>query len=449
MKLNFVTYTPLGQRSNIQPFIPIVPKVIASPPESTPVNTPVDTPVIEPVVEHVVARIPVITTTAAPHVPTQQIVQAFANPTTKDHTYQVDVENEIMKGFLDQLSQNNVFVTVTSAKREPGKNKKSHHITGKAIDIVPQKGTSLDALYKQLLNNQNIINYMRTHKIGIFDERTKKSKDWTGAHLHIGPDQIAIAQTNEQIAKGKKGLKLNSKEYFTKELDTFIKKNPKYRGINTSEFKNFFTELAALESSFNQKAVSKDKNGNKGSYVGWFQLHKNKLKNLEPTTQFKEAYKHLSNILKERITTDDFNQMTYRYMQGKLPSNAAYLAKLWNQGSKATNWLYNEIDSEDGAGTKISSYGNNIDENLDYEKYVPKSLVPGTTYVVKKGDNLNNIAQRVRFDGRTRFGDISEFTQWKQIDPKTLQIGTELTLPSNHPYTKEYIENQYNKFTTK
>ncbi|MBO7451743.1 MAG: hypothetical protein J6U54_15475 [Clostridiales bacterium] len=47
--------------------------------------------------------------------------------------------------------------------------------------------------------SKRFISYMREHKLGILDERSKKMQaktGATGAHFHIGPDIAALSNFN-------------------------------------------------------------------------------------------------------------------------------------------------------------------------------------------------------------------------------------------------------------
>lgn len=244
----------------------------------------------------------------------------------------------------------------------------------------------------------------------------------------------------QQMQKG-------GKLYFEKEFDKFIKKYPTYRNINTAEFKEFFTKLVEKESSFNRTAVSRDKNGKKGSYVGWFQLHKSQLPNLNPDTQFKSAFKHLSNIFDERIVDADIPEIQRGIMQGRLPSQAAYLLKVWNQGNNATKWLYDGTEYKDGADTKVSKYGNDFNMDLNYEKYLAKAHAPGTSYTIKKGDTLQKVASGIRYLRQPIYGPgaYSIIPEWDSLDPKRIKVGQKIPIPASGFGTTGYWMSDFQK----
>lgn len=95
----------------------------------------------------------------------------------------VDVGN--MQHILDKFADAGISVKVTSGRRkveQAGKaGSKSHHITGRAIDIVPGKGETFESMKEKIKNNPELLQYFRDNKIGIIDETTEEVMKRTGA----------------------------------------------------------------------------------------------------------------------------------------------------------------------------------------------------------------------------------------------------------------------------
>ncbi len=110
-------------------------------------------------------------------------------------TSNMDVGN--MQELIDLMRDEGISFRVTSGKREGAKTSngsKSHHSMGNAIDITPIKGQSWEDLIAQMKRSSKFLEYMRSHGLGILDERSKEmlsKTGGTGAHFHIGPDKAA------------------------------------------------------------------------------------------------------------------------------------------------------------------------------------------------------------------------------------------------------------------
>lgn len=112
--------------------------------------------------------------------------------------------------FPDLLEQEGIKVRVTSGYRENSKTKqgrRSHHSeldefgNSRAFDIVPIDG-DFDNLRNQIYSNPRIVNWLRTHNIGILEEITPEVMNKTGAtgkHFHVGPDRWAIQMSSNYI----------------------------------------------------------------------------------------------------------------------------------------------------------------------------------------------------------------------------------------------------------
>ena len=112
----------------------------------------------------------------------------------------IDVGN--MQELIDLMQEEGISFRITSGNRPGAKTSSgrlSHHGSGNALDITPIKGQTWDDLLNQMRKSKRFISYMREHKLGILDERSKKMQartGATGAHFHIGPDLNAIANFN-------------------------------------------------------------------------------------------------------------------------------------------------------------------------------------------------------------------------------------------------------------
>lgn len=166
-------------------------------------------------------------------------------------------------------------------------------------------------------------------------------------------------------------------------LDSFIADNPVVNGLDTFKFRDFLIGLVEHESSFNP-------NARQGSYYGWYQTNKY---DSDPYKQHLNAFNHLSDLFKNTITQADIMQAR------KLGINdAALMLKYWNQGNRVNNYIWNNRDAQDGLGTKISEYGNDLTVPLDVYNYAMKNIYGD--YTVKSGDSWFNIQKRVRIPGR-------------------------------------------------
>jgi hypothetical protein len=72
-----------------------------------------------------------------------------------------------------------------------------------AFDIVPTSG-DFDDLAKRMVSNPDIVSYMLSNGLGILDEYSEEGKKrntgFTGAHMHIGPDRLAISDFKKLLS---------------------------------------------------------------------------------------------------------------------------------------------------------------------------------------------------------------------------------------------------------
>lgn len=123
-------------------------------------------------------------------------------------TFNSGVKVGNMREVLNKFAEAGINVHVTSGERLPGQagkaGKRSHHITGNAVDIVPGKGETWESMRKKIKENEPLKNWLRSKKIGIIDETvadTMKKTGATGPHWHIGPDKWALKDFETIFAK--------------------------------------------------------------------------------------------------------------------------------------------------------------------------------------------------------------------------------------------------------
>ena len=220
-----------------------------------------------------------------------------------------------------------------------------------------------------------------------------------------------------------------NKQVYIKDLDKWISENPTFKGsngaiYNTADFRDVLIQLVGHESSYRPDAST-------GSYTGYYQIHKNENPTLNQHTR---AFKHLDRLFQDNITDYDLKRAKELGI-----NHAALLMKYWNQGNHVNNYLHHGIDHEDGAGTKISLYGNDMDADFDMTNYVNKAITDDYA-LVPKGGNLWNIAKLARNKYITNYANqrnlIEEYT--KEYNPsfgkKVLQVGDTIWLtPTNIP----------------
>ena len=133
-------------------------------------------------------------TTVAP----VRLVIPTSGEVTGSHLIESGVQVGNMQSLLDEAAKHGIYFRVTSGYR-PGattsSGKQSWHATGDAIDITPLEGTSWDDFRRTLKNNPQFLTWMRDNGYGILDETSAEmlaKTEGTGAHFHIGKDQLAI-----------------------------------------------------------------------------------------------------------------------------------------------------------------------------------------------------------------------------------------------------------------
>lgn len=116
---------------------------------------------------------------------------------TVQYSNGVNVGN--MQELIDLMIDEGISFRITSGNR-PGaltsNGEPSYHGSGNALDITPISGQSWDDLINQMRRSKRFVYYMREHKLGILDERSKEMQAKTGAtgpHFHIGPDSRAVS----------------------------------------------------------------------------------------------------------------------------------------------------------------------------------------------------------------------------------------------------------------
>lgn len=213
-----------------------------------------------------------------------------------------------------------------------------------------------------------------------------------------------------------------SKEQVRGMIQEWIAKNPTYRGYNTADFAEWLLETSGLESSFGKNLVGKKSDGTNSGYNGYFGLQVDS--NAPFDTQMRKAFDKIHQILTDQITDYDLSIAERMGI-----SQAQLLHKYWNQANRVTNYLHNGIDTTDGAGTRVSEYGNSDRLNMDYSNLVRPAIID-STYTVKKGDTFSKIQSAVRVDGRNynTAGEDLVKLQGEGFDKSNLNIGQTLTL---------------------
>ena len=203
------------------------------------------------------------------------------------------------------------------------------------------------------------------------------------------------------------------KQEYINSLDSFIAQNPTVGQLDTSKFRDFFIGLVGHESSYNPTA-------RQGSYFGYYQT---KDGNVDPYHQHLNAFNHLNGLFNNTITKEDILKARQLGI-----NDSALMLKYWNQGNRVNNYIWNNKDSADGLGTKISVYGNDLTMPLDVYGYAMDNLYGN--YTVKQGDNWFDIQKRVRIPGRnyvTAGKDLWDMQQLIGRPYGSLRIGQSFT----------------------
>lgn len=124
----------------------------------------------------------------------------------------IDVGN--MQELLDKFADAGISLRITSGYRPGARTKQgnqSWHSQGYALDVTPGTNETWDSLRQKLRNSPDLIKYMQDQGFGIIDETTPEMQSRTGAtgaHWHIGKDQLAISGLQTLLAKS--GIKMPS-----------------------------------------------------------------------------------------------------------------------------------------------------------------------------------------------------------------------------------------------
>ena len=133
-------------------------------------------------------------------------VAAIKIPKGKIEYARPNIQVGNMQELINLMVEEGISFRITSGYRPGAKTKQgrpSHHGAGNAIDITPIKGQTWDDLLSQMRRSKRFLDYMRSHKLGILDERSKEmlaQTGGTGAHFHIGPDRAAVANFEKLFA---------------------------------------------------------------------------------------------------------------------------------------------------------------------------------------------------------------------------------------------------------
>ena len=122
----------------------------------------------------------------------------------------IDVGN--MQELLDKFADAGISLRITSGYR-PGartsSGNQSWHSQGYAIDVTPGTNETWASLRQKLRNSPELIKWMQDKGYGIIDETTPEMQSRTGAtgaHWHIGKDQLAISGLQTLLVKS--GIKI-------------------------------------------------------------------------------------------------------------------------------------------------------------------------------------------------------------------------------------------------
>ena len=218
------------------------------------------------------------------------------------------------------------------------------------------------------------------------------------------------------------------KEYIDS-LDSFIAQNPIVGQLDTAKFRDFLIGLVGLESSYNPTA-------RQGSYFGWYQTNK---KDADPYRQHMNAFMHLNSLFNNTITKDDVKKARALGI-----NDSALMLKYWNQGNRVNNYLWNNKDSADGLGTRISTYGNNLTMPLDVYDDAMDNLYGD--YIVKSGDNWFDIQKRVRIPGRdyaTAGKDLWEMQHLVGRPYGSLKVGQSFTFGNDSQFPNASLKSEH------
>ena len=205
-------------------------------------------------------------------------------------------------------------------------------------------------------------------------------------------------------------------------INNWVSKNPTYRGYKTKDFAEWLLETAGLESTFGKNMVGLKSDGSNSGYNGYFGLEVSPDAPFD--TQMRKAFDKINQILTDQMTDYDLERAAKMGI-----SQAQLLHKYWNQGNRVTNYLHNGIDTTDGAGTRVSVYGNSDKIKMDYSKFV-RPAITDSTYTVKGGDVFSKIQSAVRVPNRNynSAGDDLAALQGSGFNKGALKVGQKLIL---------------------
>lgn len=163
--------------------------------------------------------------------------------------------------FKDLLKEEGIKVKVTSEYRSGNSkswhSKKDEHGNSMAIDIVPLDG-DFDNLRNQIYSNPRVVNWLKTHRIGILEEITPDVMSKTGAtgmHFHVGPDKWALRMSSMYIDYGDiKGSKSGKQRL--KYVKNYLMENYGLDAIHASALAGVWYAESRLESSIKSKKDS-------------------------------------------------------------------------------------------------------------------------------------------------------------------------------------------------
>ena len=139
---------------------------------------------------------------------------------------------------------------------------------------------------------------------------------------------------------------------------------------------------------------------------------------LTPETLFGPKFERYLHQQAKAKTIQDISLEDIRRAKELGITQGELLAKYWNQQNRVTNYLHRGIDSQDGLGTSISNYHNNLPTVAEYYNLVPEAIT-SDYLIVGKGDSYDKYARKIRnsnIDYRNATKSIQEMNNFKPLN---------------------------------
>lgn len=257
---------------------------------------------------------------------------------------------QLDKELFDLFRKEGINVKITSGKRPAGRagraGKKSHHVYGNAVDIVPGKGETFDSIREKMLNSTAVRSFFKENGIGILEETTKSIMNRTGAtgaHFHIGPDSIAVESWKAHINKRRPKLNITNKtdmaDWTRQVYNAFLwelqdRYGTKYSDEHYRNMALWMTQQSAIESHYGKNAKGFNtfghKNGDKvieySSSDDALRAHMNTLSKW-PTMKARNLAEYVSSLYegKYRYNAHDPFEKYYKEINGTTNRVKRYL----------------------------------------------------------------------------------------------------------------------------